>query len=170
VEVGQLREGSEAFNLILRSLQESDYKFVISVVDEWWGGRHMADMLPKLFFRHFNDTSFVAQEDGELVGFLIGFISQSHVDEAYIHFVGIHPDYRGKGIGRKLYLAFFEKVERKGCKTVHCVTSPVNKGSINFHTQMGFQIDNRGSNVNGIPVNINYDGHDQDRVIFTRKI
>jgi len=139
--------------LILRSLQELDYKFVISVVDEWWGGRHMADMLPKLFFRHFNDTSFVAEEDGELVGFLIGFISQSYVDEAYIHFIGIHPDYRDKGIGRKLYLAFFEKVEKKGCKTVHCVTSQVNKGSINFHIRMGFQIE-KG----------------QDRVLFTRKI
>jgi len=100
--------------LILRSLQELDYKYVISVLDEWWGGRHMVDMLPKLFFRHFNDTSFVAEEDGELVGFLIGFISQSYVDEAYIHFVGIHPDYREKGIGRKLYLAFFEKVEKEG--------------------------------------------------------
>lgn len=156
--------------MILRSLQELDYKYVISVLDEWWGGRHMVDMLPKLFFRHFNDTSFVAEEDGELVGFLIGFISQSYVDEAYIHFVGIHPDYREKGIGRKLYLAFFEKVEKKGCKTVHSVTSPVNKGSINFHTRMGFQIENRGSNVNGISVNTNYEGPGQDRVLFARNI
>jgi len=156
--------------LILRSLEELDYKFVISVVDEWWGGRHMADMLPKLFFRHFKDTSFVAEEDGELIGFLIGFISQSYVDEAYIHFVGIHPDYRKKGIGRKLYSAFFEKVEKKGCKTVHSVTSPVNKGSINFHTRMGFQIDKEDYNVDGIPINTNYEGHGQDRVLFTRKI
>ena len=58
------REGSEVFGLIIRSLQELDYKFVITVVDEWWGGRHMADKLLKLFFRHFNDTSFVVEEDG----------------------------------------------------------------------------------------------------------
>ena len=113
-----------------------DYKSVISVVDEWWGGRHMADKLPKLFFRHFNDTSFVAEEVGEFVGFLIGFISQSHVDEVYIHFVGIHPDYRGKGIGKKLYFAFFEQVEKKGCKVIHCITSPVNKASISLSQRM----------------------------------
>ncbi|WP_254068526.1 GNAT family N-acetyltransferase [Brevibacillus sp. 7WMA2] len=53
----------------------------------------MADMLPKLFFEHFTYTasfSFIAEKNGELLGFLIGFLSQTHRDEAYIHFVGIH--------------------------------------------------------------------------------
>ena len=45
---------------------------VISVVDSWWNGRHMADMLPRLFFEHFTDTSFAAERDGELAGFLVG--------------------------------------------------------------------------------------------------
>lgn len=156
--------------MLIRNLKESDYNSIISVVDEWWGGRHMADMLPKLFFRHFNDTSFVADEDGQFVGFLIGFISQSYVDEAYIHFVGIHPDYREKGIGRKLYLAFFEKVAKKGCKTVHSVTSPVNKVSINFHTRMGFQIEKGDSDVDGLLVHTNYDGPSQARVLFIRRV
>jgi len=101
---------------------------------------------------------------------LIGFISQSYVDEAYIHFVGIHPDYREKGIGRKLYLAFFEKVAKKGCKAVHSVTSPVNKVSINFHTRMGFQIEKGDSDVDGILVHTNYDGPSQARVLFIRKL
>ncbi|GIO02197.1 GNAT family N-acetyltransferase [Brevibacillus laterosporus] len=50
----------------------------------------MGDMLPKLFFEHFTHTSFIAEKNGELIGFLIGFLSQIHTDEAYIHFVGIH--------------------------------------------------------------------------------
>jgi hypothetical protein len=31
----------------------------------------------------------------ELAGFLVGFQSQSHPAEAYIHFVGIHPGEAG---------------------------------------------------------------------------
>jgi hypothetical protein len=31
---------------------------VISVVDDWWNGRHIADKLPRLFFELFTDTSF----------------------------------------------------------------------------------------------------------------
>jgi hypothetical protein len=60
----------------VRRVIESDYIPVISVIDDWWGGRHMADMLPKLFFKHFQDTSFVAEQDGQIIGILIGFVSQ----------------------------------------------------------------------------------------------
>ena len=49
----------------------------------------MAPMLPKLFFLHFEGTSFVAEdEDGKLVAFLIGFLSQTDPEEADVHFVG----------------------------------------------------------------------------------
>ena len=35
----------------------------------------MADMLPKLFFVHFRQTSFVAGHGDSIAGFLIGFVS-----------------------------------------------------------------------------------------------
>lgn len=37
----------------VRNVQPSDYPAIISVLDEWWGGRKMSDMLPRLFFEHF---------------------------------------------------------------------------------------------------------------------
>jgi hypothetical protein len=40
----------------IRPLRSADYRPVISVIDDWWGGRRMADMLPRLFFEHFSDT------------------------------------------------------------------------------------------------------------------
>ena len=53
-------------------------------VNAWWGGRDMAPMLPKLFFLHFEGTSFVAEnDDGTLAAFLIGFLSQTDDEEAY---------------------------------------------------------------------------------------
>ena len=59
----------------------------------------MAPMLPKLFFIHFEGTSFVAEdEEGELRGFVCGFLSQTAADEAYIHFVGVEPGARGDGL------------------------------------------------------------------------
>lgn len=54
----------------------------------------MADMLPKLFFQHFEETSFAIHESGHVVAFLIGFVSQTHPEQAYIHFIGVHQDYR----------------------------------------------------------------------------
>ena len=43
----------------LRPAGPDDYSHVISRVDDWWGGRAMAAMLPKLFFIHFPDTTRV---------------------------------------------------------------------------------------------------------------
>ena len=53
----------------IRHLSLADYAPVISVIDQWWGGRPMAGMLPRLFFEHFTDTSFAAERDGRLAGF-----------------------------------------------------------------------------------------------------
>ena len=55
--------------MLIRHAEPRDYGRVIAVVDEWWGGREMRAMLPKLFFVHFQSTSFVAEADGQRIGF-----------------------------------------------------------------------------------------------------
>jgi len=154
----------------IRPSRPSDYQLVISVIDDWWNGRHMADMLPRLFFDHFADTCFVAERDGELAGFLVGFISQSRPAQAYIHFSGIHPAERGRGLGRRLYERFFEAARARDCELVRAVTSPVNTGSVMFHRRMGFAVEPGDAQVDGIPVTAGYDGAGQDRVRFVRRL
>ena len=146
----------------LRALSPDDYPYVVERVDEWWGGRPVAAMLPRLFFDHFPRTSFAAVDVGQdrLVGFLCGFVSQRDPAEAYIHFVGVDPSCRSEGVGRRLYETFFARASALGCRTVGCVTSPVNTGSIEFHHRMGF----RSKVVAG------YDGRGGDRVVFERAL
>jgi GNAT superfamily N-acetyltransferase len=156
--------------VVIRNIEQEDYPLIISVVDEWWGGRPMAAMLPKLFFLHFSSTSFAAVDDGQIVGFLIGFISQTFPDQAYIHFVGVHPARRGRGLGRLLYKSFFSTVASHGCRTAICVTAPVNCNSITFHLRMGFSMIDSDCMVDDVPVVLNYDGAGEDRVIFTRDL
>jgi len=155
---------------IIRHAEPSDYRTVINVLNDWWGGRSMANMLPKLFFVHFRSTSFVAERDSVIVGFLIGFLSQTILDEAYIHFVGVHPDFRNQGLGRSLYSRFFESVLDCDRKVVRCVTSPVNRGSIAFHMHMGFNMEPGDATIEGIPVAANYDGQGGDRVLFYKAL
>jgi ribosomal protein S18 acetylase RimI-like enzyme len=157
-------------NITLRPVEPSDYAPIIRVVNDWWGGRAMSDMLPKLFFVHFRDTSFIAECDGERVGFLIGFVSQTFPDEAYIHFVGVHPEFRKAGIGRLLYARFFEAAKARGCQRVRCVTAPVNKTSIAFHLRMGFEVEPQDQQIDGIPVCRDYDGRGEDRVLFVKRL
>jgi ribosomal protein S18 acetylase RimI-like enzyme len=140
---------------VIRPLEQSDYGRVIGVVDTWWGGRAMAAMLPKLFFVHFADTSFAAEEAGELVGFLCGLRSQTFADEAYVHFVGVDPTVRGRGVARSLYEAFFTAVAPR--RVVRAVTSPVNEASVAFHRSIGFEVER---------VDESYDGRGEARVLL----
>jgi len=98
----------------MRRLQETDYPAIISKVDEWWGGRAMTALLPRLFFQHFNDSSWVIEDDGEIVGFLVGFLSQTYGDTGYIHFVGVHPAYRSKGLGGNFMSSSFRPCATTG--------------------------------------------------------
>src|SRR5215510_7574719 len=146
----------------IRHATPSDYGRVIQHVNAWWGGREMAPMLPKLFFLHFEGTSFVAEDDeSRLVAFLIGFLSQTDADEAYIHFVGVAPEQRGSGLGRALYERFFEVVRADGRTRVRCVTSPANTGSVAFHESLGFEVES---------VAKDYDGPGEDRVLFVKQL
>lgn len=146
----------------IRHARPSDYGRIIGRVNVWWGGREMAPALPQLFFLHFEGTSFVAEdEDGDLAGFLVGFLSQTNPDEAYIHFVGVSPERRGQGIGSALYERFFAEVRSQGRSVVRCVTSPANEDSVAFHAALGFEVDR---------VAADYDGPGEDRVLLVKRL
>jgi predicted GNAT superfamily acetyltransferase len=153
-------DGAALSELEIRHAEPSDHARVVAVLDEWWG-RHMVDMLPKLFFVHFRETSFVAERDGKLAGFLVGFLSQAVPEEAYVHFVGVHPAERGTGLGRELYERFFTVARARGRNRVSCVTSPANGGSLAFHTALGFEPS---------APQTGYDGPGEDRVVLTRSL
>ena len=154
----------------IRSVKGSDYYVISPLINEWWGGRNVSHLLPKLFFDHFTQTSFIAEKDGKLVGFLIGFLSQTHSDEAYIHFVGVHPEYRKHDIGKHLYNKFFNAVKQNNRSIVRCITSPVNKVSIAYHTKLDFEIENGDRIIDGLSLNTDYNGPNQDRVLFVKKL
>jgi len=144
----------------LRTAAAADYDRIIVVLDDWWG-RPVRQALPRLFLDHFHATSFVAERDGDLAGFLIGFMSPSLPGAAYIHFVGVHPHFRGNGLARVLYQRFFELAAADGRRVVSAVTAPRNTGSIAFHTAMGFTV------TEPIP---GYDGPSSGKVLFERRL
>ena len=144
----------------LRTAEAADYDRIIAVVDDWWG-RPLRQLLPRMFLDHFHATSFVAERDGDLAGFLIGFLSPSVRDAAYIHFVAVDPRSRGTGLARLLYERFFGLAAADGRRVVRAITSPVNSGSIAFHTAMGFTVTG--------PVD-DYDGPGSAKMLFERRL
>ena len=160
-------------DLQFRRPTDADHPFLVGQVDEWWGGRKLHQLLPRLWLQHFTGTSWVVQDgSGPPIGFLIGFISPDHPDQAYIHMVATSPNHRGTGLGRALYERFFEDVRARGVRRVNAVTWPGNRISVGFHRAMGFTPDDGPGTqrLYGTPAYPDYDAEGDDRVAFSREL
>lgn len=144
----------------VRAAEPGDYDAIAAVVDEWWG-RPVLASLPRLFFDLFHRTSLVIDDPGGVQAFLVGILSPSDPGHAYIHFAGVAPGARDRGLGRVLYKAFFALARADGRRAVTAVTSPVNAGSVAFHESMGFAV------TGPVP---GYNGPGRDFIVFRRRI
>lgn len=158
-----------------RQARVEDHRAIVERIQLWWGesrtpeqARELSLLMPRLFLQHFAGTSLVVEDDTGIRAFLVGFHSADVPDEAYIHFVGVDPQYRGTGVARDLYTTFFAQAARAGRRTFRAITGPANTGSIAFHRAMGFEIEPGDREVDGVSVHSDYDGPGQDRVCFRR--
>jgi len=144
----------------IRTARPDDYDAIAAVVDEWWG-RPVLGSLPRMFLDLFHRTSLVVDGPHGPDAFLVGILSPSDDRRAYIHFVGVAPAARQRGLGRHLYEAFLALARAEGRSVVTAVTSPANKGSVAFHRSLGFTVTG--------PV-VDYHGPGRDLMVFERAL
>jgi ribosomal protein S18 acetylase RimI-like enzyme len=75
--------------------------------------------------------------------------------------IGVAPELRQQGIGRRLYQTIFETAQEHGRSHVHFVTAPFNSGSIAFHEKLGFELER---------VLEDYAGPGEDRLLFVKQL
>lgn len=153
--------------MITRPLSKQDYDHIVQIIDRWWGGPTTALAHP-IFFYELGSFARVVEHDGILVGFLLGFVAPGRLPEGqrpaqdssrspegtaqaqapapgagatgYVHLVGIHPDYRRRGVGKVLYQTFEEDSRAAGCTRLKAITTLGNEGSIAFHKALGWSV------------------------------
>ena len=160
---------TERISCMIRGLRESDHATITERVDEWWG-RPVRGALLRLFFEHFRPMSRVAEQAGDVVGFIIGFQSQTDPLIAYAHFIAVAPNLRRGGLARTLYEQFFSESRARGCAFVEAITAPINTTSIAFHTRLGFELLPGTARVDGVPVSVDHDGPGKHRARMRRAL
>jgi GNAT superfamily N-acetyltransferase len=154
----------------LRHVRTSDCDRVLAVMDEWWGGSATGSYPPHVFFSHLTSTSFALEaRDGVLVGVLLGFLSQLHPDEACVHMIGVHPEFRRLGFGRRLCERFFVAAQMNGRRYAR-VMSPPSAQSVAFHLAMGFTPLCGETVIDDLPVRQEPSGTGGHRIVFRRGI
>ena len=158
-----------AADLVWRSATAADAEQLAAAIDMWWA-RHLRHFVHPLFLEHFGDTCLVVEHQGKMVAFLVGMLSQRHPGEAYVHFMGVHPDYRGLGLGRELYERFAALVGGRGGTAIVAETGAFNEKSIAFHRRLGFVLEGADELVDGVPVKRDFHDTGEDVVLFSRPI
>lgn len=145
-----------------RKLTKADYDYIVSVMDRWWGGP-AGERAHPVFFHELGELGLVAEENGERVGFLLGFLvpaCEAEPETGYIHLVGIHPEHRRHGVGKELYAQFSARCRSHGAKRLKAITTVGNDGSLRFHMALGFTVFE----------DPNYAGEGRSRVVFTKPL
>jgi GNAT superfamily N-acetyltransferase len=142
-----------------RKITKADFDQIVEVIDRWWGGP-IATLAHPIFYYELGDNALIVEQEGRLVGFLLGFIVFKAPKTGYVHLVGIHPDYRRQGVGRLLYKDFTERCASLGCLRMKAITTHGNEGSIRFHQALGWNAEEVAD----------YAGPDRKRLVFTKSL
>jgi ribosomal protein S18 acetylase RimI-like enzyme len=165
----QAANQATAQHLEWRPATAADADAIAAAIETWWA-RHLRHFVHPLFLEHFGDTCLVVEDRGKLVAFLVGVLSQRHLGEAYVHFLGVHPDYRHLGLARELYERFAAVVGPRGATLIVAETGAFNAQSIAFHRRLGFTLEEGDVVIDGVPVQRDFHGTGEDVVLFSRPI
>ena len=114
----------------IRSLWLKNHETVTNAIDD------SRDGIEKYLNRN-PTTSFVAENNGKIIGTIM---AGHDGRRGFFHHVFISPDYRGKGIGRKLVDNAMNALENEGITKVALVAFTDNELGNGFWDKMGFTI------------------------------
>lgn len=82
-----------------------------------------------------SDLIVVAEEEGEVVGALIGTIEQDH--GCYFR-IAVHPEYRRRGIGRSLVSTMENRFQSRKVKGIFVAVDEYNNTALPLYEAMGY--------------------------------
>jgi ribosomal protein S18 acetylase RimI-like enzyme len=125
----------------IRVFRQDDFEEVIILWERCdllrpWNDPEM-DIERKL--NHDPDLFLVAEVGGEVVGSVMGGYD-GHRGSAY--YLGVHPDYRGRGIANALINRLEKKLIARGCPKIQLVVREDNDTVIEMYEKLGYEIQN----------------------------
>lgn len=82
-----------------------------------------------LLFSDFGDTCIVAEQDGELLGFVLAYRPPTRQDELFVWQIGVAPEARGSGLATRMLDALLERPACAGVAYLTATVSPDNEAS-----------------------------------------
>lgn len=121
-------------NLTLKKLTKEDVDGLYEVsslsLKETWSLGSIAQELSNKFARY-----IVCKDGDKVIGFIGAWLIAS---EGQITNLAVHPDYRKKGIGKKLMKSLISSLKEEGCNAITLEVRESNTVAKNLYKNLGF--------------------------------
>ncbi len=158
--------------MLVRNAFPDDFLEIANKSIEWADIVIERESIYHILTEHFRSTCFIAEDRGEMVGYLLGYRSQTRPEEALVHLIQVAPRLRGNGIGRRMFNQFQSAAIAMMCKKIVALSRPENNFCNGFNKAMGFSIVD-GENtieVNGMRAIKDYNGPGKHMVLWSKNI
>jgi GNAT superfamily N-acetyltransferase len=158
--------------MLVRNVFDKDFLDIVGKSREWADVVIERESIYHVMTAHFRSTCFVAEDHGIMIGYLLGFRSQSHPHQAYMHLVQVDPAIRGHGVGRRMYERFERAAREMGCTELVTTSRPQNKVGMAFYEGVGFKAVETGETieVEGVRAIKDYNGPGKHIVLWRKNI
>lgn len=122
---------------MLREYNDNDFSIVKNIIDTSF------NLNIDNIYQASNVESFVYEDDGKVVGYLNitkDFDVVRNMKYAWINFVCVDPNSRGRGIGKKMMIFAMEKCS--DCKLIRLTSNPKKEVANRMYSELGFEIYN----------------------------
>lgn len=107
--------------------------FIDNVLEEWWSESGFQRAIPNAAV-----GNLVAQQDGHIIGTLMGTVNPGEDGQVHLFRLYIHPEHVGQGIGKQLWQAYIQLLAPE-VNRVDLEVAPQNARAIQFYNRLGFQ-------------------------------
>lgn len=145
--------------MLIRKLEQKDKSQMLTLMDEFWMKHHRGELVTGVIkevaqlkdpprqmeielAQYFNWLSFVAEENGELLGFVVGKITieedlvldkVGHLEELFVT-----EKARGQKLGQQLLERLLQEFEMQGCRVLRTNAYANNTAALSLYRKYGF--------------------------------
>ena len=146
--------------ITVRNYRPADYPEICRIDAPMFSG-----MGGHVLFRHieelFGPLFFVAEKNGEIIGYVLGGIHLDNPKTGKLIRIGVSSDHQRQDCGTRLTTALFTRMRELGVENVHLTVAEDNTAARNFYTKIGFTIAEEREN---------YFYPDVFRLVLTKKL
>ncbi|MDY0129844.1 MAG: ribosomal protein S18-alanine N-acetyltransferase [Methanosarcina vacuolata] len=119
---------------MIRRFVPEDFQEVVEIESEAFSEHN--SLLYMSFYETVGDGFLVAEQDGKVVGYVVGY--RSGENEGHIFSVGVKEEYRGRGIGTSLIHAICDIFVANGLRYARLEVRNSNEGAQKLYKSIGF--------------------------------